>query len=104
MKKFINLTPHDINLPYGQTVRPTGYVARVNSVQQQVDNINGIPVLVTKLLETMNLPEPEEGVVFIVPAVVRTNSPERQDLLSPTKLIRDTDGRVVGCGAFERNA
>lgn len=100
---LVNLTPHSINLPHGQTVRPTGYVARVNSVQQQVDNINGIPVLVTQLLQTMNLPEPEEGVCFIVPAVVRNHSPKRKDLLSPTKLIRDSDGKVVGCGAFERN-
>jgi hypothetical protein len=102
--KFVNLTPHEINLPHGQSVKPTGYVARVNAVQQQIDSVNGIPVLVTQLFQTMNLPEPEEGVYFIVPAVVRTHSRERKDLLSPTKLIRDTDGRVVGCGAFERNA
>jgi len=100
--KFVNLTPHNINLP-GQTVKPTGFVARVNSVQQQVDNINGIPVLVTQLLQTMNLPDPEQDICFIVPAVVRNHSPQRKDLLSPTKLIRDNDGKVVGCGAFERN-
>lgn len=101
--KFVNLTPHEINLPHGQAVKPTGYVARVNAVQQQVDSINGIPILVTQLLQTMNLPEPEQDVYFIVPAVVRAHSPTRKDLLSPTKLIRDSDGRVVGCGAFERN-
>jgi len=102
--KFVNLTPHEINLPHGESVRPTGYVARVNAVQQQVDSVNGIPILVSQMLQTMNLPEPEDGVYYIVPAVVRTHSPKRKDLLSPTKLIRDTDGRVVGCGAFERNA
>lgn len=101
--KFVNLTPHNINLPHGQVVKPTGYVARVNAIQQQVDLVNGIPVLVTQLLQTMNLPDSEDSVYYIVPSVVRTHSPKRRDLLSPTKLIRDTDGRVVGCGAFERN-
>jgi hypothetical protein len=101
--KLINLTPHTIKLSNGEEVRPTGYVSRVNTTQSQVDLIRGIPVLVSNISKTVNLPEEEPGVCYIVPSVVRLMAPDRLDLLSPTKLIRDSSGSVVGCGAFERN-
>lgn len=101
--QLINLTPHAIRLSNGEIVEPTGYVSRVNSTQSQVGDIRGIPVLESTLSKTVNLPEEEEGVAYIVPSVVRLMAPTRQDLLSPTKLIRDGKGNVVGCGALERN-
>jgi hypothetical protein len=101
--KLINLTPHTIKLSTGEEIRPTGYVSRVNTTQSQVDIIRGIPVLVSNIATAVNLPEQEEGTCYIVPSVVRLMAPKRKDLLSPTRLIRDSNGSVVGCGAFERN-
>jgi hypothetical protein len=101
--QLINLTPHKINI-HGKTIDPTGYVSRVNNVQSQVDTVDGIPILVTTVTEATHLPEPEKGTYFIVPAIVRMSVPKRKDLLSPVKLIRNKDGDVVGCAAFERNA
>ena len=101
--QLINLTPHAIKLSNGETIEPTGYVSRVNSTQSQVGDIRGVPILESSLSKTVNLPEEEPGVSYIVPSVVRQMAPRRQDLLSPTKLIRDFKGNVVGCGALERN-
>lgn len=72
-------------------------------MQSQVDTIDGIPILVSTVSNTTHLPEPEKGTYFIVPAVVRLSAPGRKDLLSPAKLLRDGNGSVVGCAAFERN-
>ena len=51
-----------------------------------------------------NLPEPKDGVLYIVSAAVRTALPERNDLASPAHLVRDEEGRIIGCLAFEINA
>ena len=101
--QLINLTPHSIRLSNGETIEPTGYVSRVNTTQSQVDEIRGVPILESNISKTVNLPEEEEGVAYLVPSVVRQMAPRRKDLLSPTKLIRDHKGNVIGCGALERN-
>jgi hypothetical protein len=101
--QLINLTPHSIKLGNGETIDPTGYVSRVNTTQSQTGDIRGVPILESSLNKTVNIPEEEEGVAYIVPSVVRQMAPKRRDLLSPTKLIRDGRGNVVGCGALERN-
>jgi hypothetical protein len=100
--QLINLTPHRINV-HGKTIEPTGYVSRINSVQSQVELIDGIPILVSTVTEATHLPPPEKGVYFICAAIVRLSAPHRKDLLSPAKLLRDNSGSVVGCAAFERN-
>jgi hypothetical protein len=101
--QLINLTPHSIRLSNGEVIEPTGYVSRVNTTQSQVDDIRGVPILESSMSRTVNIPEEEEGVSYIVPSVVRQMAPRRRDLLSPTKLIRDSNGNVIGCGALERN-
>lgn len=101
--QLINLTPHTIKLPNGESVEPTGYVARVHTTQSQVGSIRGVPILESSIAKSVNLPEQEDDVAYIVPSVVRQMAPARKDLLSPTKLIRDHNGVVIGCGAFERN-
>jgi hypothetical protein len=101
--QLINLTPHSIKLSNGEVIEPTGYVSRVNTTQSQVTDIRGVPILESNISKTVNLPEEETGVAYIVPSVVRQMAPKRRDLLSPTKLIRDFSGNVVGCGALERN-
>ena len=73
-------------------------------MQSHVDTIDGIPILVSKVTEATHLPDPKKGTYYIVPAIVRVSVPERKDLLSPAKLLRDGNGSVIGCTAFERNA
>jgi hypothetical protein len=102
--KLINLTPHEIKLPNGTSIEPSGYVARANTHLQQCGEMDGIPLLKSLIHSVSNLPEPQDGHMFIVPAIVRSHLSERNDLLSPAKLIRNNQGHVIGCGAFEINA
>jgi len=100
---IINLTPHRISLPNGRDVLPSGYISRLNVVQSQVDILDGVPILESLTTKTVNLPEPEPDTYYIVPALVRCAMPGRRDLLSPSKLLRDAMGQIIGCAALERN-
>lgn len=56
----------------------------------------------TKYGEVTNLPEPKEGVIYIVSTLVRLASPERKDLYSPAKPVRNEAGQVIGCMGLNR--
>ena len=49
------------------------------------------------------LPEPEVDLFFIVPTLVRIALPERKDIITVSKYVRNLDGRVLECRGFERN-
>ena len=69
----------------------------------QVDIMEGVPMMVSEHAGVSNLPEPKRGVIYIVPSHVREALPERGDLASPSKLIRNSIGHVIGCGALQVN-
>jgi len=101
--RFVNLTPHEVNV--GELDIPTsGLVARVDVAHREVGHHAGVPLLVGSYGKVSNLPEPKDGVLYIVSAAVRTALPERNDLASPAHLVRDEEGRIIGCLAFEINA
>lgn len=104
MKKLQNLTPHPIVIN-GHTIHSSG-VARVKQETNEVGYIETefgrIPITVTELSSNvLNLPEPVEGVFLIVSAIVRQALPDRPDLASPSGLIRDEAGRIVGCESLD---
>ena len=101
--KLINLTPHDIVITGYGIVEPSGHSVKVHSHLSKVGDADGVPIMCCKDSRVSNLPDSIEGVLYIVPAYVRTALPHRTDLASPTKLIRDGAGKIVGCGALEIN-
>ena len=102
-QRFVNLTPHEVNIG-DQDFAASGTVARVVVEHHEIGDHAGIPLLVGSYGEVSNLPEPVEGVLYIVSAAVRTALPLRKDLGSPAHLVRDEEGRIVGCLALEINA
>lgn len=48
------------------------------------------------------LPEPQEGVLLVVPRIVATACSHRTDLVIPFDDVRDHAGRVIGCRALAR--
>jgi hypothetical protein len=69
----------------------------------QVDIMEGVPMMVSEHAGVSNLPESKRNVIYIVPSHVREALPERGDLASPSKLIRNSVGHVIGCGALQVN-
>lgn len=108
MVKIINLTPHAVNLHVKITskvdaivvIPSSGTVARCVVERQQVTTVAGIPVNRTVFGAVEGLPEPKEGVYYIVSSIVAQACPERHDLLIVDDTVRDEQGRIVGCRAL----
>jgi len=108
---IVNLTPHTVTvrLESGDRVfEPSGQVARVTVSSVQTDEIDGIPVVVQSFGQIEGLPEPQEGTIFIVSAVVRqaAQAQGRTDVVSPDtspqSAIRNEQGQIVAVRGFVR--
>jgi hypothetical protein len=86
-ERFINLTPHMISVFSTGGVAyefPSEGVAHVDDTELQVVRVHaGVEIRQTQYGEVAGLPEPREGVVYIVSPMVRKRLPQRTDLASP---------------------
>ena len=99
--KFINLTPHTINLNDGRAF-PSEGIARVSATFTEFDT-NGI--CRQEFGEVTGLPEPAEGVKLIVSALVLSaaKATGRTDCVAPATghpaCVRE-EGRIVSVPGF----
>lgn len=112
---FRNLTPHALNVRALDgnmiTIAPDSRgAARVvyDRLPPEQTRIGGHEVAVAvsgSPREIIGLPDPEPGVVLIVAkAVVDVSPRHRGDLMSPGRLLRDAEGKVIGCEGLTRRA
>jgi hypothetical protein len=96
---FINLTPHAINLNNGNTFPPSGQVARVSSSFSEI--VDGL--CCQEFGEVVGLPEPKEGVLYIVSGLIMSAS-DRTDIVAPatghSEAIRNGKGQIVSVPCF----
>jgi len=109
-----NLTPHPIvvicsDAYHNETkviIPPYGKVARVETSTQcdgwLMEDGVPIPLYRTEMGAVIDLPPPQDGVMLIVSSIVRGQRPLRNDLLSPSGLVRDANGNVIGCQGLSR--
>ncbi len=111
--RCVNLTPHEVAI-VGEDGRVTAYfphrsvdpIARVEQTRVLVGSTlaeGGVSVFRTSYGEVTGLPAQQQGVGLIVSAMVRMALPGRRDLFSPGELVRDADGKVVGCRGLDGN-
>lgn len=110
---IVNLTQHELTIfSSGEIlmrIPPSGKVARLAEQSQQVGQIflegetDFVPLIVTDYSETLDLPPPEEGVLYFVSLMVLKENEHRKDLLAPGEQVRDTSGRIVGIKSFQIN-
>lgn len=102
--KLVNLTTHNVNELYtGKTYAPSNRVARVKTTTNVVDNVDGCPIVATDISAIIGLPEPVEGVTYIVSALVLNSASSRTDLVATGNVKRDdVTGRVLGCFGFRK--
>lgn len=113
MKKkveFVNLTPHPITLvrENGETttIPPSGVVARVAVKREKIGELNGFPVHRSIFGEVEGLPEPQDGVVYIVSfPVLQALQGKRSDVVAPDTTpqgaVRDENGQIIGVRGFQ---
>ena len=103
---LVNMTPHDLNIVQIDgsilTVAPSGFVPRCAS-SEVVDGTIGNLIQVTRqtLGEVEGLPESLPATFYIVSRLV-ASAANRPDLLVPGPLVRDDQGKVVGCKGLSR--
>lgn len=106
-QKFINLTPHTIILNNGTEFNPSGKIARVSNI------FSNFCCGISKVFygEIENLPEPEDGVYYIVSAMVlaannsKPRCRRRGDLVAPATGHPDCkreNGFIVSVPGFVR--
>ena len=106
--KIVNLTPHVLNVHDGEgnerhSLPPSGEVARITSKKTLEGDLLGVPLHSFKFGEVEGLPPPQKDTVFAVSGVVFQES-GRPDLIAPGDLVRDPDGRPIGCLGFKCRA
>lgn len=104
--KILNLTPHPVHVidKKGEVVRTfpaSGKVARLEVETERTGVIDGIPTVRTKFGDPEGLPAPTGGTFYIVSQLIKSALPYRADLLVPADVVRDSEGRVIGCRAFQ---
>lgn len=113
---FINLTPHEVTVVAKDeskvTFPPSENVARVEYREEVVGDYDApVPVsdneepkkfeLFKSYFGTINnLPEPRDGVRYIVSRMCANACPDRHDLVVPGPSIRDENGVITACYGF----
>lgn len=112
MKKFINLTPHTVNVVDSDenvilSVVPSGNVARVTTQQTVVGNVGSIEVVRTVFGDVDGLPDQQSDTVYIVSTLVlqalKANNIDRDDVVAPdtSSAVRNNDGQILGVKRFQ---
>ena len=104
-KELLNFTPHYLNIHSNgkvTVVPPSGQVARVTTSYNKVNTVAGIDVYSCVYGNVDGLPEPQDGKIFVVSGVVKSAVPDRLDVMSPGELIRDSDGKPIGCNGLRQ--
>jgi len=118
--KLVNLTPHSINFVSAESskypnmppeveasIPPSGTIARVSFspiLEEKLKMENGyeVPVIRIKRFSITNLPDPQEGVGYIVSKAVAEAARERKDLYTLFHLKRDRNGQVLGGASLSK--
>lgn len=104
-KGLINCTPHTLNIIVEDEIvdiAPSGVVSRCSQSEQEIGTLDGIPVTKQVFGEVVDLPKPKLDTYYVVSRLVAAACPNRQDLLIPGPLVRDNEGKVVGCKGLSR--
>jgi hypothetical protein len=119
--KIVNLTPHVLNIVCKRTtlaIEPSGKIARLKEKVLKTlppvivttgwgeANHHEIDVIAKSMEQIIDLPQPEDGVIYVASALVAAEAANagRVDVLCPGTLVRDDKGVVVGCLGLVRPA
>lgn len=99
---IINMTPHPVNIvdennEVVEIFPKSGNLIRLSSSTVSVGMIGNIPITKTKFGAAEGLPDYKDDVFYVVSQLVKSAFPDRGDLLVPAEVVRDADGRIIGC-------
>lgn len=99
--QIINLTPHALNIQREDgtmlEVPASGQIARLAESREVLPSIGGLAVSRPQYGEITDLPEAEEGKIFVVSAMVLAQVKNRPDVFAPGEALRNEAGQIIGC-------
>jgi hypothetical protein len=100
----INATPHDIQeVTTGKIYKTSGIEIRLKEDFTEIGTIDHkVPLFNRVLGEVSGLPQYHYGTYYIVSIMVKNAIPEREDLITVGELVRDENGKIIGCKGFIR--
>lgn len=121
---IVNLTPHPIHIYAPDTpdvvgpehkplytIQPSGTYARIATTRTPSGTITvggwlEVPLVETTHGKIVDLPDPEPGVLYLVslPCATEMRHSGRDDLIVVDRLVRNSEGTVVGARGFGRVA
>lgn len=107
MARLLNFTPHRelVYSPQGAdalVLPQAGVVRLVEHICAGGELPNGLPLTVIDYGEPAGLPDPVDGVVYVVSQLVVLACPHRKDLVFPAGLVRDDHGEITGFSYLAR--
>lgn len=102
-----NCTPHPVDIVTAEgklitSIPPSGTVARLEATTVAAGCVMDIPLTRTTFAPATGLPEKKEGILIIVSQMVKNALPDRDDLVVPTEMVRDAEGKILGCRSLGR--
>ena len=98
--EYINLTPHTIVLNDGRAFAPSDKIARVTATYTPIVD----DVCCQQFGDVTNLPNPVDGVTYIVSAMVLSAVNGRGDVVAPAtghpETVRNDKGHIVSVPCF----
>ena len=109
---IVNLTPHPLIVVDEEgrkllSVAPSGTPLRLKETRRGSRTI-AVGEVAVEIEEvsyaepSTALPEPREGVLYFVSMLTALSLRDREDLVFPLSVVRDGDGRIIGCRSFGR--
>lgn len=109
--EIINCTPHDVvvrkfNLVSFKevTILKSGIIPRVSTVESEAEDILGFKAVTQSTGDVEGLPEPKEGVFYLVSGMV-FSATDRLDVIAPDTgktAIRNEAGQIIAVTRFLR--
>lgn len=104
---IVNCTPHTINILREDgtevlAVTPSGNIARLDVSRKPIRTLdNGVILYKSVFGSPSGLPDRADNTIYIVSSLFRSGF-DREDLWVPGELVRDEEGRPIGCLGLSR--
>jgi hypothetical protein len=105
--QMINMTPHAVTIVDNEgnvvkTIPPSGQLIRLKAATMRMENryniyFPEIPFSRTVFSSPEGLQEYDVKKFYIVSQLVKSALPDRDDLLVPAEVVRDSEGNIIGC-------
>jgi hypothetical protein len=107
---LVNLTPHDIDVLEKDSNKVVFTIPRRDSTGIRREEVRTLETTINDEIQIYQigykdingLPPSERGVFFIVSMLIAQSCPERNDLVFPGEICRDSSGKILGCYNFSR--